>query len=94
MFKDVSNTLENFTFMGTTICEIAVGSGLPPFLPPPPLVKGMGTEWLGKEMVEKTGLKIYFFTDKISLESGVTQSTNCMANQECDVLLFVLCHKR
>ena len=39
-FKDVSNTLQNFTFMGTTVFEIA-GS--------PPLVKGVGTKRLGKE---------------------------------------------
>ena len=43
-FKDVSNTLQNFTFIGATVFEIAVGSARPP-----PLVKGVGTKGLGKE---------------------------------------------
>ena len=29
MFKDVSNTMQNFMFMGTTVFEIAKGEGVP-----------------------------------------------------------------
>ena len=42
-FKDVSNTLQNFTFMETTAFEIARG-----VRPYPPLVKGVNTKRLGK----------------------------------------------
>ena len=41
-FKGVSNTLQNFTFMGATVFEIAVEGRLAP------LVKGVGTKRLGK----------------------------------------------
>ena len=46
-FKDVSNTPQNFKFMGAMAFEIAGGSRTP-F----PLVKGVGTKTLGKGMVK------------------------------------------
>ena len=49
MFKDVSNTLTNLTFMETTGFEI---TGVPP-PPPPPLIKGVGSKRLGKGTVKR-----------------------------------------
>ena len=46
MLKDVSNTLQNFKFMGATVFEIAWG------LSDPLLVKGVGTKRFGKGRVE------------------------------------------
>ena len=45
-FKDVLNTLQNFTFMGTMVSDIAGGSA------DPPPVKGMDTKRLGKGRVK------------------------------------------
>ena len=46
-FKDVSNSIQNFMFMGTTVSDVAGG---PPYLPPR-LAKGVGTKKLDKERV-------------------------------------------
>ena len=45
MFTDVSNTLQNFKFIGPRVFEIAVGGGGGPA--EPPLVSGVGTKRLG-----------------------------------------------
>ena len=55
-FKDVSNTLQNFTFMGTTVFEM-VGGGPPE--PPPPLSERCGCQRLGKGRVKQ--YKIYLW---------------------------------
>ena len=47
MFKDVSNTLQNFKFMGAMVFEIAGRSGRPP------LVKDASTKRLGKGRVKE-----------------------------------------
>ena len=49
-FEGVSNTLQNFTFMGTKVSEIAEGSAR---LPSPPLVKGVGTKGFVKEGINR-----------------------------------------
>ena len=46
MLEDVSNTLQNFTFMEATVFETAGGSGRPP------LVKDVGTKRLGEGRVK------------------------------------------
>ena len=46
MFKVVSNTLQDFTFMGTTVFEIAGESS------PHPPVKGVGTKRLEQPTVQ------------------------------------------
>ena len=46
MLKDVSDTLQNFKFIGATVLEIPRGSGRPP-CPLAPLVSGVGTKRFG-----------------------------------------------
>ena len=46
-FNGVSNTQQNFAFMGATDFEVAGGPA-----DPPPLVKGVGTKRLGKGRVK------------------------------------------
>ena len=53
-FKGVSNILQNFTFMGATVFEIAGGGGGGVGST---LVKGVGTKRLGKGRVKTNILK-------------------------------------
>ena len=53
-FKGVSNTLQNFTFMGATVLEIAGGPA------DPPLVKGVGTKRLSKGRVKVIGVEVKY----------------------------------
>ena len=67
-FNGVSNTLQNFSFMGATDFEVAGGPA-----DPPPLVKGVGTKRLGKGRV-KTLWKQGFEGDFLSWQTSLAYS--------------------
>ena len=58
MSKDISNTLQNFTFMRTMVFETAGSRSTAP--PPPPLVKGVGIKRLGNGRVKAHGIFMNF----------------------------------
>ena len=71
--------MQNFTFMGATVFEIAGGSARPP----PPLVKGVGTKMLGKGRV-KGG-------EHVTVKNLII-SCYCMLEHNNIVVYVCICH--
>ena len=74
-FKEVSNILQNFTFMGTTVFEIAGGLADPP---PSPYVNGVSTKRLRKGRVNLGYDKNFTTCSLVLTQIRIKIKLNCM----------------